>query len=63
MLERVKLSEWAAPIVTVPNDGRIRICGDYKVTTNPCLDVDIYLLPDLKSFLPHFPEGAKIYHD
>jgi hypothetical protein len=31
----VKLSEWAAPIVTVLKaDGIIHICGDYKLTVN-----------------------------
>ena len=34
IIERVEYSEWAAPIVAVPEkDGRFRICGDYKVTT------------------------------
>ncbi len=43
VLERTPCSEWAAPIVVVPKkDGRLRICGDYKVTINPSLDVDHY---------------------
>ena len=34
-------SEWAAPIVPVPKqDGFIRMCGDFKVTINPFLNVD-----------------------
>ena len=46
ILEKVTYSEWAAPIVAVPKkDGKIRICGDYKVTVNQALEVDIYPLP------------------
>ena len=39
-------SKWAAPILPVPKgDGKIRICKDYNVTVNQCLQVDQYPLP------------------
>ena len=38
IIEKVTHVEWAAPIVAVPKkDGRLRICGEYKVTNQSCL--------------------------
>ena len=46
ILKKVLHSKWASPIVAVPKkEGKIRICGDYKVTINPVLNVNKYPLP------------------
>ena len=57
---KVNFSNWAAPIVTVPKpDGFIRICGDYKVTVNPVLDVDSYPLPTPEVLFATLAGGKK----
>ena len=46
VLEKVEFSDWATPIVPVLKpDGSVRICGDYKVTINPALDVPEHPMP------------------
>ena len=48
-IERTNFSHWAALIVTVPKPDSI--CGDYKITINPVLEVDQYPVPKAKHLL------------
>ncbi len=44
--QMIEKSDWASPIVSVRKpDGTIRLCGDYKRTLNPALDMKCYPLP------------------
>ena len=62
-LRKVDHSEWAAPIVPVPKgDGSIRICGDYKVTVNPSLQIDQYPLPKPSDLMACLTEGQMFTH-
>lgn len=45
-LKKVDVSEWATPIVPViKSDGEVRVCGNFKLTVNPCLVMDRHPLP------------------
>ena len=43
VIQTVKHSDWASPVVK--RDGSIRICGDFKITVNQVANRDIYPLP------------------
>ena len=52
ILRPVRFSDWAAPIVpVVKKDGRIRICGDYKLTANRATFTDPYPIPRIDDLL------------
>ena len=60
VLEKVEFSDWATPIVPVLKpDGSVRICGDYKVTINPCLDVQEYPMPSAEELFTQLNGGEK----
>jgi hypothetical protein len=61
IIEAVKFSEWATPIVPVLKpDGSVRICGDYKVTVNRESQVEQYPIPRLEDLLVKLG-GGKLY--
>ena len=58
IIEPVKLSDWAAPIVPVlKKDGSIRICGDYKLTVNRAAKVDTYPLARIEDLFTSLAGG------
>ncbi|PIK49152.1 hypothetical protein BSL78_13986 [Apostichopus japonicus] len=60
ILEKVEYSEWAAPVVPVKKpDGKIRLCGDYKVTINPELETTEYPLPRPEELYAKLNGGQK----
>uniref|UniRef100_A0A803JEW5 Gypsy retrotransposon integrase-like protein 1 n=1 Tax=Xenopus tropicalis TaxID=8364 RepID=A0A803JEW5_XENTR len=58
IVSRVKYSSWAAPIVVVPKkDKTIRLCGDYKVTVNRCIEPEPYPLPNVEDLFATLAGG------
>ena len=53
----VEHSEWATPIVPVPKENTVRICGDYKVTVNPVLKIDPYPVPRIEDLFAKVSHG------
>jgi hypothetical protein len=51
-------SDWASClVVVVKNNGSLRICGDYKSTLNPALEVDKYPLPRAEQLFSNLSGG------
>ena len=60
VIEKVDHSDWASPIVPVPKrDGKVRVCGDFKVTINCTLEVDKYPLPKPADLFATLAGGKK----
>lgn len=61
IVSKVYTSRWACPSVNVLRpDGRIRICGDYSLTINRCMEVVQYPLPSVEDVLAKVG-SAKIF--
>ena len=62
VLQKVEFSDWATPIVPVLKpDGTVRICGDYKVTINPALDVPEYPMPMAEELFMQLNGGQSFF--
>ena len=60
IIKPVKTAEFACPIIAVPKpDGKMRICGNYKLTANKVLKVEQYPLPTLEDLLQELEGGEK----
>uniref|UniRef100_A0AC34FRY1 Retrovirus-related Pol poly from transposon n=1 Tax=Panagrolaimus sp. ES5 TaxID=591445 RepID=A0AC34FRY1_9BILA len=61
ILTHVEHSKWATPIVPIlkPN-GDVRICGDYKSTINPVMEVDEHPLPRIEDMF-HELNGCTVF--
>lgn len=60
ILQKIPYSEWAAPNVVVPKPGgKLRLCGDYKVTVNQALEPDKYPLPKPEDLFTVLTGGDK----
>lgn len=58
IIQSVRHSEWATPIVPVMKEnGDVRICGDYKTTVNQATITDSYPLPRIDDLLASLAGG------
>jgi len=54
ILKPVERSEWATPLVIVPkSNGKIRVCGGFKLTINQCVETKLYPLPTTEDIFAH----------
>ena len=49
------------PLIVVPNsNGRLQVCGDYKVTINHCAEKKVYPSPTAKDLFAQIA-GGKVF--
>ncbi|CAI5685796.1 unnamed protein product [Oreochromis niloticus] len=60
IIQPVKFSEWAVPIVPILKpDSSARICGDYKLTVNKVSPVEQYPIPRMEDMIAGLAGGEK----
>ena len=60
VIERVSHSDWATPIVVICKPtGKVRICGDFKVTLKPMLKLDVHPFPLPEELFHKLNQGCK----
>ena len=60
VIEPVKYSEWAAPLVPVLKpDNTVRLCGDYKLTVNRVSKLEQYPIPRIEDLFANLSGGEK----
>ena len=60
VIEKVNTAEWSALVVPVVKPtGAIQLCGDYKVSVNPYLEVNKYLTPHTEEIFTALNGGEK----
>ena len=58
IVTKVDYSDWATPIVVVQKpSGKVRICGDYRATVNPCLHVQQHPIPRIEELFAKLQGG------
>ena len=58
VIRPVEKSDRATPVVVIrKGDGTVRLCGDYKVTINPYLDMGGYPMPNPRDLLATLAGG------
>ena len=60
MMEPVRYSDWATPIVPVLKaDGKVGVCGDYKLTANRVSHLEQYPIPTLDDLCEKLTGGKQ----
>ena len=58
VIEPVRYSDWASPIV-LKADGKVRVCGEYKLTVNRVSHLEQYPIPTLDDLCENLTGGKQ----